>query len=87
MTTLFLTRPVVMTRRQGNNSQTIELAEFNFERRGPDDPENLPEITRSCLSSFHDQDGNPVTRETLDGLKLEDGIKRGARKIFGDYPA
>lgn len=87
MKTLYLTRPVVMTRRQGKNCQHIELSEFNFERRTADDPENDPELTRSCLSAFHDQDGNPVTVAELDGLKLEDGIKRGARKIFGDIPA
>lgn len=86
MATLFLTRAIVMTRRQGENFQRIELAEFNFEHRGADDPEEKPEMIRSCLSSFHDQDGNPVTAEELGGLKLEEGIKRGARKIFGDIP-
>ncbi len=87
MKTLYLTVPVVMTRRQGNNSQRIELAEFSFENRGPDDPENSAEIIRSAVSSFHDQNGNPVTEEVVRELKLEDGIKRGARKLFGDFPA
>lgn len=87
MKTLFLTHPVVMTRRQGNHSQRIELAEFTFEKRGADDPENDPALIRSCLSSFHDQDGEPVCEEELRGLKLEDGIKRCARTLFGDIPA
>lgn len=87
MTTLYLTRPVVMTRRQGNHSQRIELAEFNFEKRGPDDPEEAPEMIRSVLSAFHDQDGEPVTEDAIRALKLEDGIRRGASKLFGDIPA
>lgn len=86
MINLFLTRPIVMTRRQGENFQRIELAEFTFYRRGRDDPENSPELTRSCLSAFHDQDGNPVTEELLRELNLEDGISRGARTMFGDIP-
>lgn len=87
MKTLFLTRPVVMTRRQGENFQRIELAEFTFHKRGPDDPENPPEIMRAALTAFHDQDGNPVTKEELRELKIEEGMKRGARTLFGDIPA
>lgn len=87
MKTLFLTHPIIRTIRQGDRFQRLELAEFKFEKRGADDPENSPEMMRSCLSSFHDQDGVPVTEDTLRELKLEDGIKRGARNIFGDIPA
>lgn len=65
MKTLFLTHPVVMTRRQGNHSQRIELAEFTFARRGPDDPQNDENLIRACLSAFHDEEGHPVTEREL----------------------
>ncbi|PAL22654.1 hypothetical protein [Sphingopyxis sp. GW247-27LB] len=87
MKTFILSRPIRMTRRDGNNFQNVELGQLEFDARDENDPDNDPNLLRACVSILRDDDGNPVTREVLEGLKLEDGIKRGARKIFGDYPA
>lgn len=87
MKTLFLKHPITRKRRVGTNVQTVQHGEFQFEKRGPDDVADDERLVKSCFTAFVHDGGHPVSYDELLDLKLEEGIIRGAREIFGDIPA